>query len=94
LDCEIEETEIPNTPETPTTPPPPVNQVQGVTTQPQQPRISEVLPTRLPATGTGDSIVEAANGDNGSVNYALLGGLAMLLMVVLLGTRRLLSRER
>jgi len=94
LDCEVEEDDDPQEPDpTPSPSPTPVNQVGGVTTQPQQPRISEVLPTRLPATGTGDSIVETANG-NGIVNYALLGGLAMLLMVVLFGTRRLLSRER
>ena len=94
LDCEVEEDEDPQEPTTTPSPSPtPVNQVQGVTTQPQQPRISEVLPTRLPATGTGDSIVDTANS-NGIVNYALLGGLAMLLVVVFFGTRRLLSRER
>jgi len=94
LECEIQDDDDPQEPTTTPSPSPtPVNQVGGVTTQPQQPRISEVLPTRLPATGTGDSIVETANG-NGIVNYALLGGLAMLLVVVLFGTRRLLSRER
>jgi uncharacterized repeat protein (TIGR01451 family) len=95
LDCEEEEDDETPTP-TPTPTSTPTGQVSGTQTQPQQPqpqpRISEVLPSRLPATGTGDSL------DQGSpfVTYALLGAIATVLALLglALAARKRLARQR
>ena len=83
----------PTEPQQPAPSPTPVNQVGGTQTQPQpQPRISEVLPTRLPATGTGGSI----ESGNAFADYAVWGGIAMVLALLglALGARKVLGRQR